>query len=182
MKAIPQSLHTLLQMLRKSSIQCQSNCQYCALYTINTCTNLYISHTKTDVLSGKKPDRFLSFRCCASIGSTAPKPNYSQVPKHYMVDIDRTRGNGFKLKEDRFRLDDGKKCHWKGGEALALLLREAVVPHPWRYWRPGWMGPWAAWAGGGQPCPWHGVGTGWPCNPIIIWVYEAQHTAETIPK
>jgi len=22
--------------------------------------------------------------------------------------------------------------------------REAVVPHPWRLSRPGWMGPWAA--------------------------------------
>ena len=27
---------------------------------------------------------------------------------------------------------------------LAQLPREAVVPHPWRPLRPGWMGPWAA--------------------------------------
>ena len=32
----------------------------------------------------------------------------------------------------------------EGGEALPQLPREAVVPHPWRCSRPGWMGPWAA--------------------------------------
>jgi len=32
------------------------------------------------------------------------------------------------------------------------------VPHPWRHSRPGWMGPWAARAAGGQPYPWQGVG------------------------
>ena len=37
------------------------------------------------------------------------------------------------------------------------LPRDAVMPHPWRCSRPGWMGPWAAWAGGGQPCPWQGL-------------------------
>jgi len=29
-------------------------------------------------------------------------------------------------------------------EALEQLPREAVVPHPWRRSRSGWMGPWAA--------------------------------------
>jgi len=34
---------------------------------------------------------------------------------------------------------------WKTTEQLrAWLPREAVVPHPWRRSRPGWMGPWAA--------------------------------------
>jgi len=46
----------------------------------------------------------------------------------------------------------------QGGEGLTQLPREAVVPHPWRRSRPGWMGPWAAWAGGGQPCPRQGLG------------------------
>ena len=32
----------------------------------------------------------------------------------------------------------------EGGEALAQLPREAVVPHPWRRSSPWWMGPWAA--------------------------------------
>jgi len=32
----------------------------------------------------------------------------------------------------------------ESGEALAQLPREAVVPHPWRCSRPGWMEPRAA--------------------------------------
>jgi len=48
---------------------------------------------------------------------------------------------------------------------LYLWPGEAVVPHPWRHSRPGWMVPWAASAGGGKPCPWQWVGTGWASNP-----------------
>ena len=33
------------------------------------------------------------------------------------------------------------------------------VPNPWRCSRPGWMGPWAVWAGGRQPCLQQGTGT-----------------------
>ena len=56
----------------------------------------------------------------------------------------------------------------EGGEALAQLPGEAVVPHPWRHSRPGWMGPWAAELVGGSPA--HGTGRGWvgfgvPSNP-----------------
>ena len=47
----------------------------------------------------------------------------------------------------------------EGGEALAQLPREAVVPHPWRHSRPGWMGPWAAELVGGSPA--YGTGWGW---------------------
>ena len=57
----------------------------------------------------------------------------------------------------------------------AHLPRELWVPHPCRHSRPGGMGPWAAWAGGGQPCPWLGVALGglWaPLQPepfCVLW-------------
>jgi len=44
--------------------------------------------------------------------------------------------------------------------------RELRVPHPCRHSRPGGMGPWAAWAGGGQPCPWPGVALGGLWAPL----------------
>jgi len=42
----------------------------------------------------------------------------------------------------------------KGGEVLAQLPREAVVPHPWRRSRPGWMGSLSSW---GAALTWAGI-------------------------
>lgn len=45
------------------------------------------------------------------------------------------------------------------------------MPHPWRYSWPGWIGPWATWAGEGQG-PWNQEGLWSPLNPshcMILW-------------
>jgi len=48
----------------------------------------------------------------------------------------------------------------EGGKALAQLLREAVGAPYLVALKARLDGPWAAWAGGGQPCPWQGLGLG----------------------
>ena len=69
------------------------------------------------------------------------------------------RGDNFNLKEGRFRLHI-VTLYSEDGKVLAQLEKLWLL-HPWRHSRPGWMGPWADWAGGWQSCPQQWVGTRW---------------------
>jgi len=70
--------------------------------------------------------------------------------------------NGFKLKEEQCRLHVRREFFTQRATRPWHSYPEKLrVPQPWRHSRPGWMGPWAASAGRGQPCPRHSTGVGW---------------------
>jgi len=72
---------------------------------------------------------------------------------------DRAKRNGFKLKEGRFRSNVRRKLFTQRAVRPWHCCPEKLwVPHPWRCSRPGWMGPWAAWAGGWQSAYGSGIG------------------------
>jgi len=124
---------------------------------------------------------------------TVAFPYLKEVYKHEgnnlftWVDSDRTKGNGFKLKSGRFRLDvRGKFLHWEWWGAGTDCSERLLVPNSWRCLRPDWMRSWAIWSStwtsDWQPCRWLG---GWnlinlevPSNPshsMILWRGAHMH-------
>ena len=71
----------------------------------------------------------------------------------------------------------------EGGEALAQLPSEAVVPHPWRRSRSGWMGPWAPELMGAA-LPTAQGGAGWALRSLptqaVLPFYEILLYAEVV--
>lgn len=62
------------------------------------------------------------------------------------------------------------------------------VPHPWRYSKRGWRGPWAMWPSGWQLCPQKGVGTRWsymslPIQPTLWFCDPRAHgSTHSVPR
>lgn len=78
------------------------------------------------------------------------------------------------LRCDLFRCSEDI-AYSQGGKALAVPPRKAVNGGFWRCLRLGWIGSWATWAGGRQPCSWQVSETKWSLRSLlspsaILWL------------
>jgi len=86
-------------------------------------------------------------------------------------------------REDFSWLSGGSPFLWEWWGAGIAAQRGCGCPiHPWKSSRPGWMGPWAAWAGirygGWWPCLHRRIGASWSLRSLptqaILLFYERQ--------
>jgi len=106
--------------------------------------------------------KFESTKCCSH--TFFYTKGLRTISPHHLLSTERTRGNGCKLKEEKFRLNVRRRILYsEGSETLALLPRELWVPHSWRCPRP-WMGPWATWCPATSPQ--HGTEAGWALRSL----------------
>lgn len=86
------------------------------------------------------------------------------------ADSERTRRNGFKIKEGRLTLDIREFFHWEDGEVLELLPGELWVSQLWRCPRPRW--------GAAQPDLECGIVAS---NPACSWGFGTQCSLRSLP-
>jgi len=75
---------------------------------------------------------------------------------------DRTKGNGFKLKEGRLRLDIKNILQWEWWGTGTSCAEMWGMTCPWRLSRQGWIRSLATWSSFGYPCSLQESWTRWP--------------------
>ena len=145
----------------------QKTCYFSSLHS-------KLLHTKTlyQILSENKYPSPLTFRVSKQLFHKQAHTVSLQCVYHHSYPLQTAKEQNCQVEQ---------VCLAQGAPA------EEPPSSPWRYSRPGWMGPWAAWSsikhGGWWPCLWHG---GWnlmilevPSNlshSMILWIRTPSRT------